>query len=305
MTAAGSFHSEVDLSTYSVTGVDLERGEWGVAIASRFLAVGALSRFAETGVGVVVIQANLSVDNGQRAMSMLREGVAATDVVERVLEGDFNRRRRQMAVIDHAGAITCFTGEDCNHWAGGKVGNGCVALGNTLAGPHVCAAMVQAFEGSPGSLAQRLVAALSAGEAAGGDKRGKQSAALLVVRPGADRPLNVFSNRTVDLRVDDHQTPCRELLRLHLTYDLLYDRPSESDLVEPSEPVLARLQGSLRDLGLYMGVVDGRLGGSTREAIKTALERLGLDAAVDPDAPRLDRRFVDLIGLTTRERVAP
>ena len=303
MSPAARAPRDPDLATYSVSGVDLDTGEWGMAIASRFLAVGSLTRFAELGVGVVAVQANASVENGLRAMSLLRAGVPSQRVLDEVLDGDFNLARRQMSVIDRDGAIATFTGENCNDWAGSHIGNNCVAIGNTLSGRHVVTTMVEAFEAHRGTLPQRLVAALSAGEEVGGDRRGKQSAALLVVRPGADRPLNVFSNRTVDIRVDDHARPCAELRRLHLIYDLLYDRPGPAELVEPTEEVTTGLQSSLRTLGQLQVAGDGRFDDVTRRAMADVAERLGLSQAVDVGASRLDRRFLQLLEVTTVDRL--
>lgn len=291
------------LSTYSVSGVDLERGEWGIAIASRFLAVGSLTRFAELGVGVVAVQANASVENGLKAMSLLREGVPGQQVLDEVLERDFNKARRQMSIIDRSGAIATFTGEGCNDWAGSHTGVNCVALGNTLSGSHVCEAMVRTFENHPGTLTRRLVAALGTGEDVGGDRRGKQSAAVLVVRPGADRPLNVFSDRTVDLRVDDHSTPCLELRRLQLIYDLLYDRPDDTELIEAGEENTRRLQAALRALGQSQVPFDGRLEEITRETMAKVAGRLGLGQAVDAAAKMLDRRFLEVLEVTRPDRV--
>ena len=222
---------------------------WGIAIASRYLAVGARSRWGEEGVGVVVVQANHSAANGADGLALLRQGTAASEVIPRLLAGDFNARRRQMAVIDRTGGVASHTGPDCNDWKGSLAGRFAAAQGNSLLGPAGCHAMLEAFEASTGDLARRLVNALAVCDAVAGDRRGRQSAALLVVRPATEPPLNILSDPTIDLRVDDHPEPFAELARLLDLHELLRTKTAPGEELPQDPPTLRRVQNALRALG--------------------------------------------------------
>lgn len=200
------------VSTFSIVAFDPETGDLGVAVQSKYLAVGTVVPFAEAGVGAVATQSLANTTFGPRGLELLRAGNEPRVVLDRLLADDPQRGARQVGIIDASGRAATFTGDECLTWAGGRTGDNYSVQGNILAGPGVVDAMARAFEETAGDLATRMVAALAAGQAAGGDVRGRQSAALLVVREGGG--YGGFSDRFIDLRVDDHETPIEELGRL-------------------------------------------------------------------------------------------
>lgn len=200
------------IATFSIAARDPATGELGVAVASRFFAVGSVVPWARAEVGAIATQAFANVSYGPRGLELLERGATARETLEVLLRGDAERDRRQVGIVAADGSAVTYTGKGCNPWAGGRSGPGYAIQGNILAGEPVVLAMEKAFLGAKGALAERLMAALAAGDAAGGDARGKQSAALLVVRPRAG--YGGFTDRAVDVRVDDHPEPFRELRRL-------------------------------------------------------------------------------------------
>jgi len=204
--------AEVRAATYSIVAYDADRKEWGVGTASRALAVGCCVPWAKAGVGAIATQSVVNVTYGTRGLELLAEGKTAEEVLKSLTGADPGKEDRQLAIIDSRGNIAHFTGKECDPWAGSKVGKHYVCVGNLLAGEAVLDEAAKAFEGAKGPMAWKLMAALEAGEKAGGDKRGKQAAAILVVRENGGP--NEFGDRAVDLRVDDHQTPVQELARI-------------------------------------------------------------------------------------------
>jgi uncharacterized Ntn-hydrolase superfamily protein len=201
------------VATFSIVARDPEAESWGVAVQSRFLACGSLVPWAKAGAGCVATQAFANARYGPAGLAMLERGLDAQAVVAALVGDDDGRDVRQVGVVDRTGTAAAFTGGECLPWAGHLVGSGFSCQGNMLAGPEVIAAMARSFEQGNGStLAERLVAALEAGQAAGGDVRGQQSAAIVVVREGGG--FLGLGDRAVDLRVDDHATPIAELSRL-------------------------------------------------------------------------------------------
>lgn len=212
-TATGALAVPPRPSTFSIVAVDPAAGESGVAVASRFFAVGSVVPFARGGAGAAATQASANTSYGERALDLLARGLKAEEVVRVLTRSDDGRDTRQLGVVAADGDSATFTGEKCNTWAGGRHGPGYAVQGNILAGEPVVAAMERAFVESAGKpLALRLHAALAAGDAAGGDSRGRQSAALVVARPGGG--YNGFTDRAIDVRVDDHADPIVELGRL-------------------------------------------------------------------------------------------
>ncbi len=200
------------VNTFSIVGYDPDRKEWGVAVASKYLAVGSAVPFAKAGVGAVATQANVNVTYGPKGLELMADGKSAEDAIKTLTDADKGKAFRQLGMVDAQGNPATFTGEKCNAWAGGKTGKYYAVQGNILTGEQVVDDMAKAFEEAKGPLAWRLMAALEAGDKAGGDKRGKQSAAVLVVREGAGP--NGFGDRFIDLRVDDHEGPIPELGRI-------------------------------------------------------------------------------------------
>jgi uncharacterized Ntn-hydrolase superfamily protein len=216
--------------------------ELGVVVQSRAFSVGMAVPWAEAGVGAIATQAQTNESFGPLGLDLLRKGNAAPDVARALLAADSGSTHRQLGVVDTHGRSAAHTGKDCSAWAGHRTGNGYSIQGNLLAGEAVVAEMERAFLSTPGELSARLLAALEAGQAAGGDKRGMQSAALLVVRPSDTYPE--YRTRYVDLRVEDHKDPIRELRRVfqiheaqdlaeaHLRYADAYDKVGRADLAK-------------------------------------------------------------------------
>jgi uncharacterized Ntn-hydrolase superfamily protein len=203
---------EAVANTFSIAAYDPETKEWGVAVASKYLAVGSAVPWAKAGVGAVATQAAVNVALGPKGLELLEKGKSAEEVVKQLTDEDKGKDARQLGVVDAKGEVANFTGPNCQKWAGGKSGKHYTCQGNLLTGEDVVKDMAAAFEGAKGPLAWRLMAALEAGEKAGGDKRGKQSAAILVVRAGFGP--NRIGDRYLDFRVDDHATPVEELARI-------------------------------------------------------------------------------------------
>lgn len=197
--------------TFSIVAHDPESGDLGVAVASKALATGSVVPWARAGIGAMATQAAANVRYGPRGLDQLAQGHAPDDVIARLTSADPHAAHRQVAIMDARGHAVTFTGGECQAWAGDTVGPHCACQGNLLTGPEVINAMAAAFASTPGDLDVRLLAALTAGQTAGGDRRGRQSAAMLVVREASDA---WHDDRRVDLRVDDHADPIAELARL-------------------------------------------------------------------------------------------
>ncbi len=210
---AGSAAEWPALSTFSIVAVDLVTGDLGVAVQSRFLGVGAVVPYARAGVGAVATQAWANTTYGPRALALLERGAVPAEVVRRLTASDERKEFRQVGIVDARGVSAGYTGRETSAWAGHRVGRDYSVQGNILAGESVVRDMAHAFQRAEGDLSARMLAALRAGQAAGGDSRGQQSAALLVVRAGAG--YGGFNDRFIDLRVDDHPRPIEELTRIH------------------------------------------------------------------------------------------
>ncbi len=226
----------VATATFSIVGWDPATGEVGVAVASKVLSVGSVVPWAKAGVGAVATQAWANVDYGPDGLAMLAEGATAAEVVKRLTDADPEAARRQLGVVDGKGGAAGFTGSGCHAWAGDRQGKHYTAQGNILAGEGVLEAMSKAYEGEDGDLPAKLIAALIAGDAAGGDRRGKQSAAILVARENAG--YGGRSDRFIDLRVEDHADPVLELARIVAIHRRFYRRRYTSR-PPPPEPMPA------------------------------------------------------------------
>jgi uncharacterized Ntn-hydrolase superfamily protein len=235
-------------STYSLVACDLEAREWGVAVQSKFLAVGAGVPAAEPEVGAVATQAWANMRYGPDGLALLREGLPAEEVVRRLTEADDGRDHRQLGVVDREGRAATYTGSACLEWAGGVAGNGYAAQGNLLVSEATVTALARTFDGTTGRpLGERLLDALGAAQAAGGDRRGQQSAALLVVRK--DGGYMGTSDAVADLRVDDHPAPIEELRRIYEMHDLLFGSTPREEWLEVDEQLAAELRERLDALG--------------------------------------------------------
>ena len=231
----------VVVATYSIAACDLEAGQWGVATQSKFLAVGSVVPWAEPRVGAIATQAYANPRYGSEGLALLREGLTAEQVVDRLTSADEGRDHRQLGIVDEEGRSASFTGEECLDWAGGRTGPCYAAQGNILVSAATVDALAERFEGSSGALADRLLDCLDAAQAAGGDRRGQQSAAILVVEK--DGGYAKLSDVVVELRVEDHERPIEELRRLYRLHQALFgETPREEWLT-----VDASLAGELRD----------------------------------------------------------
>ncbi len=225
--------------TFSIVARSQDGESWGVAVASKFLAVGSAVPAARAGAGAIATQAWANVGYKDRALALLSREATADVTLALLLEPDSGRAHRQVGIVDAHGDAATHTGDECLSWAGGVTGEGVAIQGNILAGPQVVAAMHEAWQGGQGSLPRRLVAALRAGDAAGGDARGRQSAALLVVRDGAG--YDGRDDVEVDLRVDDHADPCDELDRLLDLHQWFLSVPPQEERVPLDDDLRAEL----------------------------------------------------------------
>ena len=251
--------------TFSIVAVDRATATWGVAVQSKFLAVGSVVPWAEAGAGAVATQALANVRYGPEGLALLRGGTSASEVVRRLTEADPGRDERQLGVVDARGGSAAFTGSKCLDWAGHEVGDGYACQGNILFGPAVVRAMARTYEATPGDLLDRLLAALSAGQREGGDRRGMQSAALLAVRAGG--AYGGGGDRWVDVRVDDHPSPIEELKRIFTLYDMtMLSREDPATLLVIDGDVARELQHDLGVLGYYTGRRTGTWDDASRGA---------------------------------------
>lgn len=215
------------VATFSIVGFDSRTGELGVAVQSKFLSVGAVVPWAKAGAGAVATQSYANTSYGPRGIELMSTGKTAPEVMEILTRNDPDRDLRQAGIVDARGNASSFTGGKCMEWAGGVTGPGYAAQGNILVGSETVSAMAATFEATPGQLAERLLKALEAGQNAGGDRRGRQSAALLVVREKGG--YGGYNDRSIDLRVDDHPQPIQELLRLYELHQLYFAPSKEED----------------------------------------------------------------------------
>jgi uncharacterized Ntn-hydrolase superfamily protein len=250
--------------TFSIVGFDPGSGDLGIAVASKFVCVGAVVPWAKAGVGAVATQAWANTDYGPDGLRLMAGGMPAGSALDAVLEGDDGRDERQAGFVDARGGAATFTGSGCVDWAGGVSGEHFAAQGNILAGERVVASMAEAFAATEGDLCDRLLAALLAGDAAGGDRRGKQSAAMLVVR--ASGGYEGRNDRYTDLRVDDHPEAPAELARLFGVWDDLMLVRNDPAL-DATPELVGELQRRLAALDRYDGATDGSYDDATRAAI--------------------------------------
>jgi uncharacterized Ntn-hydrolase superfamily protein len=219
------------VATYSIAACDLEAGRWGVATQSKFLGVGSVVPWAQPHVGAIATQAWANPRYGSDGLTLLREGLVAEEVVERLTQADDGRDHRQLGVVDARGGSATFTGSECFDWAGGRTGSCYAAQGNILVSAATVDAIGDSFESSSGPLAERLLDCLDAAQAAGGDRRGQQSAALLVVE--RDGGYGGLSDEVVDLRVDEHARPLEELRRIYAMHQAIFGKTPREEWVEP------------------------------------------------------------------------
>jgi uncharacterized Ntn-hydrolase superfamily protein len=264
--------------TYSIAACDLETGQWGVATQSKFLAVGSVVTWAEPHAGAVATQAYANPRYGPEGLALLREGGSADEVVKRLTSADDGRDHRQLGVVDREGRGASFTGSECLDWAGGRTGPGYAAQGNILVSAETVDALADTFERTAGSpLAERLLDCLDAAQAAGGDSRGQQSAALLVVEK--DGGYANLSDVVIDLRVDDHERPLEELRRLYGLHQAIYGQTPREEWVAVDEQLADELRERLARLGYEGELGDALFRWAGNENLE---ERVDGAEAIDP-----------------------
>lgn len=208
------------VATFSIVGYDPKKREWGIAVQSKFFAVGAVVPWAQAGVGAIATQSYANTTFGPKGLALMSEGKTAQETLDILIAEDEDRDIRQVGIVDAKGRAATYTGKACHEWAGGKTGAHYAAQGNILVSGEVVKAMSRTFESTSDSLAERLLNALEAGQEAGGDSRGKQAAALFVVKEKGG--YGGFNDRAVDLRVDDHPEPIQELKRLYNLHQVYF-----------------------------------------------------------------------------------
>jgi uncharacterized Ntn-hydrolase superfamily protein len=235
------------VSTYSIVACDLEAEQWGVSVQSKFLSVGSVVPWAEPQIGAIATQAYANPRYGPNGLELLRQGLSAEEVVERLTSEDDGRDHRQLGIVDGQGRAATYTGSECMDWAGGRTGEGYAAQGNILVNKETVDAMADTFESSSGPLAVRLIDCLAAAQEAGGDSRGQQSSALLVVE--RDGGYARMSDTVVELRVEDHERPIEELRRIYTLHDEIFGKTPRRMWLDVDDEVAAELRERLAKLG--------------------------------------------------------
>jgi uncharacterized Ntn-hydrolase superfamily protein len=282
------------IATFSIVAYDPARQEWGVAVQSKFLAVGAVVPWAQVGAGAVATQSYANPTYGPRGLEMMEKGMPAEEVIKALTEADEGRALRQVGLVDRAGRAAAYTGADCHDWAGHVVGERFACQGNILV-PGTVEAMAERFEAArrgPGELADWLVEALAAGQAAGGDRRGRQAASVLVVRDKGGYGGN--NDRYLDLRVDDDPEPIDRLKKLVKMHHLYFGEVDPNDLV-PLAVVAAELQDLLRRTGHYDGPATGVFDEVTRKALWDLVGMENLEERWNGEGDMIDRQVVEYL----------
>jgi uncharacterized Ntn-hydrolase superfamily protein len=257
--------TRIQPSTFSIVARDPTNGDLGVAVQSKFLAVGSVVPWARAGAGAVATQSYANVTYGPEGLRLMAAGWTAQEALNHLLVMDEGASHRQVVLVDAAGRAAAHTGEDCHDWKGHIVGDGYACAGNILVGEETVQAMAGTFEEIEGPLPERLLAALAAGQAAGGDSRGQQSAALLVVRVAGSYGGRI--DRHVDLRVDDHPQPITELERILGLHRLYLTKSAPDELIAVDEAIARELQRMLQSAGHYQGQVTGAYDEATKKAL--------------------------------------
>jgi uncharacterized Ntn-hydrolase superfamily protein len=295
------------IATFSIAAVDLETGDLGIAVQSKFPNVRPVVPWAAAGVGAVATQAAANVSYGPRGLGLLRAGASAEAAVRALIAEDEARETRQVGVVDARGGAATWTGRECFAWAGGRAsqaagepgtvaaGQGFAAQGNILRGPETVAALAETFQAAPGGLADRLVAALVAGGKAGGDRRGEQSAALLVKRAGAG--YDGSSDDFIDISIYDHPRPLAELERLLALHKLHFFRSDPADLLPIGADLCRELQalladGDYRGMQFYAGPLSGQFDAATQKALQDFMGWENYDVRIRDD-DLIDRVVLD------------
>jgi uncharacterized Ntn-hydrolase superfamily protein len=280
-------------STFSIVACDLDEKAWGVAVASKFPAVGAVVPWAQAGVGAVATQSFANTSFGPHGLKMLAGSLSAEETLSRLLADDPEREHRQVGIVDAQGGSASFTGNNCFAWAGGVTGLCYAIQGNILAGSQVIPAMQKAFLETKGSLPERLFSALLAGDQAGGDRRGRQSAAIYVVKPKGG--YGGYIDRWIDYRVDDHADPVERLGELLNLHSLYFGKSPESERLTLTGRELIELQKIITQSGYYTGPVNGRLDDTTQAALNAFIGNENFEERCDIQKGWMDQSVYEFL----------
>jgi uncharacterized Ntn-hydrolase superfamily protein len=287
------------LSTFSIVGYDPQAQEWGIAVQSKFLAVGAVVPWAQAGAGAVATQSYANTSFGPNGLALMAQGLSAQEALDQLVAEDEGRARRQVGLVDAQGRAATFTGHECLAWAGGLTGTYYAAQGNILVSGATVEAMAKTFEEAQGELADRLVAALAAGQAAGGDRRGRQSAAVLVVRP--EGGYGGYNDRYLDLRVDDDPEPIERLKALVDLHHLFFKPPAPGEMIAIEGELAREVQQILQWAGYYDGPLTGKYDAPTRKALTNLIGNENFEERFDEEKGLISSQVMDVL----REKFAP
>ena len=288
------------IATFSIVAYDPGNQEWGVAVQSKFLAVGSVVSWAKAGAGAVATQSYANLCYGPDGLDLMGKGTSSADAIASLTGADDDRAIRQVGMVDASGQAASYTGSSCHAWAGHHVGEGYACQGNILI-PGTVEAMARAYEEArqgPGELADWLVIALAAGQEAGGDSRGRQSAAVLVVRDGGGYGGN--NDRYLDLRVDDDPRPIARLQEILIMHHLFFGAANPDDLI-PLDDVAADLQALMLKTGHYDGPTSGSFDEETRQALRALVGQENLEERWDGTGDMIDSIIVEYLNNRFRE----
>ena len=299
--------SEPFASTFSIVGIDLKNGDVGVAVQSKFPNVRPIVPWAEAGVGAIATQSFINVSFGPKGLALLRNGATAEEALHILIANDTGREVRQVGIIDAKGNAASWTGKECFDWAGGITGSnpgtkgvvitgkGFAAQGNTLVGKETVEALARTFQKTEGTLADKLVAAIVAGGKAGGDRRGEESAALLVKRKGAG--YDGTTDDLIDISIYDNTKPLQELVRLYKLHKLYYFRTDPRNLIKIDPSICKELQTILSNKAykgflFYDGPATGVFDAKTKKALQDFMGWENYDIRIRDD-DQIDREVLD------------
>lgn len=281
------------LSTFSIVAYDPQAREWGVATQSKFLAVGAVVPWAQAGAGAVATQSYANTSYGPEGLALMAQGLSAEETLARLVAGDEGRARRQVGLVDAQGRAATFTGDECHDWAGGLVGEHYAVQGNILVSGATVEALARGFEEASGELADRLVTALAAGQAAGGDRRGQQSAAVLVVRH--EGGYGGYTDRYLDLRVDDDPVPIERLKALVDLHHLFFKPPAPGEMIQIEGELAREAQRILQWAGYYDGPLTGTYDAATQKALRDLIGNENFEERFDEERGLISRQVMDVL----------
>ena len=274
------------VTTFSIVAADLATGDLGIAVASKFLACGAVVPWAAAGAGAVATQSFSNTAYGPDGIRMMRDGLSAGEALARLIGDDADRDLRQVGLVDARDGAAAHTGAGCHAWAGHCVGEGFACQGNILVGKETVDAMAATFQGTTGDLAHRLAGALAAGESAGGDRRGRQASALYVVRPNGG--YGGMNDVLVDLRVDDRPDPVKELRRLLGLHELYFGVSPAGDKLHIEGKILLDLKRIMKRAGHYRGEETAQWDSTTAQALDAFIASENFEERVDLKARTID-----------------